>query len=156
MDIDSPFWEWSPAFLLFYFAPVIIGAVRRFQRRSSSWPAWGLFLVVLFTGWTVIGWLFALRMAFRDKDVPWQALRTSGGAAPTTAATGWTPRSESSPCLSCSGHGYNTCMVCGGAGWKWEYAQTAESSSRQVHCGSCTNSGRITCLMCNGSGAAQF
>ena len=70
MDVDLPIWNRSIPFLLLYFAPVLIGAVRRWKNRRASWPVWGLFLIVLFTGWTVIGWLWALRMAFKDKSLP--------------------------------------------------------------------------------------
>lgn len=85
METDAPFWQWSPWFLLLYFAPVAIGAVRRFRSRSASWPAWALFLVVLLTGWTVIGWLFALRMAFRDKALPGMGARPASAPAAETA-----------------------------------------------------------------------
>ena len=67
---EGPIWQWPAPFLLGYFSPVLIGWWRRRGDRSASSPAWAIFLVVFFTGWTVIGWLWALRMAFKDKDLP--------------------------------------------------------------------------------------
>src|SRR5262249_2114305 len=47
------------AFLL-YFVPSIIGAVRRVRGLGS------VIVVNFFFGWTVIGWIVALAMAFRS------------------------------------------------------------------------------------------
>ena len=45
---------------LLYFLPAIIGALRRVRGLGS------VVVVNLFLGWTVIGWIVALAMAFRS------------------------------------------------------------------------------------------
>lgn len=47
---------------LLYWAPAIIGALRRVRSLGS------LIVVNLFLGWTVIGWIVALAMAFRSRS----------------------------------------------------------------------------------------
>jgi len=46
----------------FYFLPAIIAAVRRVRNLGS------VIVVNVFLGWTVIGWIVALAMAFRTRD----------------------------------------------------------------------------------------
>jgi len=48
------------AFLL-YWVPSVIGALRRVRSLGS------VIVVNLFLGWTVIGWIVALAMAFRSR-----------------------------------------------------------------------------------------
>ena len=160
--MDKPIWEYSIPFLLFYFAPVFIGAYRRTQGKAKSWPAWGLFLVVLLTGWSVIGWLFALRMAFRDKELPWDALASSGGGGGGSGHGGWTPPpqgdapAEPSSCMQCGGSGTLTCPSCHGRGSWWEGPQTADGVGSPAHCSYCTSSGKVTCGSCRGTGKAGW
>jgi hypothetical protein len=45
--------------LLFYFVPVIVGAIRKVPNVGS------VFVINLFLGWTFIGWVVALAMAAR-------------------------------------------------------------------------------------------
>jgi Superinfection immunity protein len=44
-----------------YFLPMVIGAVRRVRNMGS------LTVVNVFLGWTLIGWVVALAMAFRSR-----------------------------------------------------------------------------------------
>src|SRR5687767_11464480 len=153
MDVDLPIWERSIPFLLVYFAPVFIGAYRRWKNRRASWPVWGLFLIVLFTGWTVIGWLWALRMAFKDKSLPdWltsaftQVPSGGGGGGGSQPVPGLPePPPESTTCMSCGGTGSYYCTVCAGRG-QWYDA------SGPGHCQSCLSSGKISCMNCRGTG----
>ena len=151
MDVDLPFWKWSIPFLLLYFAPVLIGAVRRRQSRRASWPVWKLFLIVLLAGWTVIGWLWALRMAFKDKSLPdWltsplTASSGGGGGGGSLPVPGLEMPPEPATCMSCSGTGSHTCTVCAGRG-QWYDA------SGPGHCQYCVSSGKISCMNCRGTG----
>ena len=152
MDIDLPIWNWSIPFLLLYFAPVLIGAVRRWKNRRASWPVWKLFLVVLLAGWTVIGWLWALRMAFKDKSLPdWltsplaQGSSGGGGGGGSPPVPGLEMPVEPTPCMSCSGTGSHSCTVCAGRG-QWYDA------SGPAHCQYCVSSGKIACMNCRGTG----
>lgn len=55
------------AFLLtlcLYFLPTIVGFSRRVVNRGS------VAVINVFLGWTVIGWVVALAMAFRTKTIP--------------------------------------------------------------------------------------
>jgi len=63
------------ALIAAYWAPTIIAAVRRVQGIGS------VVVVNLFTGWTVIGWVVALGMAFRHVPRPaeGQVLRPPNG-----------------------------------------------------------------------------
>ncbi|MBV9651785.1 MAG: superinfection immunity protein [Pseudonocardiales bacterium] len=45
--------------LLFYFVPVVVGAIRKAPNVGS------VFVINLFLGWTFIGWIVALVMAVR-------------------------------------------------------------------------------------------
>jgi len=152
MDVDLPIWERSIPFLLLYFAPVFIGAYRRWKDRRASWPVWGLFLIVLFTGWTVIGWLWALRMAFKDKSLPdWLTSAAAGGTMGGGGGT-WQrgpellmPPPEPTNCMSCGGTGTHPCMTCSGRG-QWYDA------SGQGFCQTCVSSGKISCMNCRGTG----
>lgn len=49
------------ASLLFYFLPVIIAFVRGHESR------WGIFLMTLFLGWTMLFWFFSLVWAVSAK-----------------------------------------------------------------------------------------
>jgi hypothetical protein len=152
MDIDVPLWEKSIPFLLVYFAPVMIGAYRRWKDRRASWPVWKLFLLVLFAGWTVIGWLWALRMAFRDKSLPdWLTSAATVGSGGGGGGTSQPARDLSMPlpeptnCPTCGGTGTHPCMACSGRG-QWYDA------SGQGFCQTCVSSGKITCMNCRGTG----
>ncbi len=150
---DGPFWTWPVPFLVGYFSPVAVGAWRRRSDRSASSPPWAIFLVVLFTGWTVIGWLWALRMAFKDKDLSsWLTSQSSGGGTSGAAIPGggelessapaWTPPAQR-PCPSCF-DGTMICPACGGRG-SWR-----EDGVVRI-CGSCGTSGRYRCGQCGGT-----
>jgi hypothetical protein len=156
--MDVPIWQKSIPFLLFYFAPVFIGGYRRMQGKEKSWPAWGLFLIIFFTGWSIIGWLFALRMAFRDKDLAPAAMGGGGGGGggytppPTPSDTTQPP----SPCMQCGGNGTLTCPSCYGRGSWWESSTTAEGTGSPAHCSYCVSSGKVTCGSCAGTGKARW
>ena len=47
-----------------YFLPTILAFSRRVVNRGS------VAVINLFLGWTVIGWVIALAMAFRTKTIP--------------------------------------------------------------------------------------
>lgn len=136
-------------FLLLYYAPVFIGAYRRREAKARSSPPWVIFLVCMFTGWTVIGWLFALRLAFRDWEMPWENFRSGGGTF--TQRTAWTPPAETQAqpqhhaCGSCGGSGGHYCTWCAGRG-HWMENTTA------MHCQQCGGTGTLRCQTCNGSG----
>jgi hypothetical protein len=143
------FWEWSLSALLLYFAPVYIGAFRRWRDRHASWPVWKLLLVVVFTGWTYIGWLWALRMAFKDISLPSLPTASSGGTGGGGGGGGRTPTAapvvdEKHVCPNCT-NGTNYCTWCAGRGTWWE-------GSNLLHCQTCLSSGRITCANCGGTG----
>lgn len=144
--MKGPFWEWSLSALLLFFAPVYIGAFRRWRSRHASWPVWKLLLLVVFTGWTYIGWLWALRMAFKDVPLPSLLAAPSGGGG---AGGGWAPQSTTEPrrqqpCTSCR-DGSNTCSACSGRG-SWH------EGSSLITCQSCFSRGTITCSHCGGTG----
>lgn len=150
-----PFRDHMIPFLLVYYAPVLIGAYRRTQAKAKSAPVWVLLLVCVLTGWTVIGWLYTLRLAFRSVELPWDGLLSGGGGGGGGGGgqtTGWTPPAEAGsqrhPCPSCSGSGGSYCTWCQGRG-HWMENTTA------MHCQQCGGSGRLTCQSCRGSGWAQ-
>jgi hypothetical protein len=45
---------------LMYFAPSIVACVKQHPRR------YGIYLINLFIGWTLLGWLFALFLSLLD------------------------------------------------------------------------------------------
>ena len=146
--MKGPIWEWSIPFLLLYFAPVFIGGYRRAKDRHASWPVWGLFLIIFFTGWSVIGWLWALRMAFKDVALPSLSTQASGGGGGGnwTAPAGYQPPVEEQQraCPSCH-NGTHHCSMCAGRGTWWE-------GSTLLHCQTCLSRGRIDCTNCRGTG----
>lgn len=153
-------------FLLVYYAPVLIGAYRRTQGKAKSAPVWVLFLVCVLTGWTVIGWLYTLRLAFRSVELPWDGLfagsaGSGGGGGGGSGGGGWTPPGqpdtppEQSSCMQCGGYRSVTCPSCHGRGSWWEGPQTADGVGSPAHCSYCTSSGKVTCGSCGGSGKAR-
>ena len=52
------------AILVFYFLPSIVAAGRKVRHVGS------VFVVNLFLGWTILGWVIALAMAARSVEVP--------------------------------------------------------------------------------------
>ena len=136
-------------FLLLYYAPVLIGAYRRRKGKSRSSRPWVLFLICMFTGWTVIGWLVALRLAFRDWTMPWENFRSGGGTF-VPPGGGWTPPAapQRHPCPSCSGNGGSSCTWCQGRG-HWIENNTA------MHCSFCGSTGKLQCQSCHGTGWVQ-
>lgn len=148
--MDLPGWKRLIPHLLLYYAPVFVGAYRRTQGKTRSSPPWVLFLIVMFTGWTVIGWLCALRLAFRDWEMPWANFRSGGGTFTQTQATAWTPPAEAErhACSSCVGSGGSYCSWCQGRG-RWMEDTTA------MHCQQCMGTGRLQCSWCHGSGWTQ-
>lgn len=156
--MDVPIWERSIPFLLLYFAPVLIGAWRRMQGREKSWPVWGLFLVVFLTGWSVIGWLFALRMAFRDVELPWDAVLNAGGGSyggGGGGGGGGPVPAERQRCSGCGGTGEGACNACGGRGSWYESATSASGSATLITCSACGMRGKMRCFSCAGSGWAS-
>ena len=146
---DLPPWERLIPYLLLYYAPVLIGAYRRREARARSAPPWVLFLICMFTGWTVIGWLVALRLAFSDWEMPWENFRSGGGTF--KPATDWAqPAQPAGPerhsCGSCGGSGGSYCSWCQGRG-HWMENTTA------MHCQSCGGTGALRCQTCSGSGS---
>ena len=150
LDLGTPIWERSIQYLLVYFAPVMIGAWRRFRDRDASSPVWILFLIVFFTGWTVIGWLWALRLAFRDKSIDWLTMPASGSASGPPSSGGglsmssWQPTETS--CSPCGGSGRVSCNGCGGQA-RWDSSASS--------CSACAGSGQVNCFSCLGSGKTR-
>lgn len=146
--LDLPPAERLIPFLLLYYAPVLIGAYRRRRAKARSSPPWVLFLVCMFTGWTVIGWLIALRLAFRDWEMPWENFRSGGGTF--VPPGGLTPPAEPQRhrCSSCGGDGGSYCSWCQGRG-RWMENTTA------MNCSFCGSTGKIRCTSCSGSGWVQ-
>lgn len=142
--MKGPFWEWSLSALLVFFAPAYIGAFRRWRSRHASWPVWKLLLVVVFTGWTYVGWLWALRMAFKDVPLPSFLTPASGGGGGGELAPPPTALPRQQACTSCRG-GSNTCSPCSGRGSWYE-------GSNLITCQSCFSHGTITCAHCGGTG----
>lgn len=66
---------WAAA-IAAYFVPAIIAAARHVPNAGS------VIVVDLLLGWTVIGWIVALAMAFRSKPVPYP---------PPYSQPGWQP-----------------------------------------------------------------
>jgi hypothetical protein len=65
----------------FYFLPTIVALVRKLRSIGPT------IVVNLFLGWTFIGWVVALAMAFgQTRDDPW-----AGRAAPATSSTLYSP-----------------------------------------------------------------
>lgn len=151
-----PFREHLIPYLLVYYTPVLVGAFRRSQAKAKSAPIWVIFLVCMFTAWTVIGWLYALRLAFLDWEMPWDNFRSGGGTFMPRTGDTFVPSTDYSAarpperhsCSSCGGSGGSYCSWCAGRG-NWMENNTA------MHCQSCGGSGRLTCSWCNGSGSVQ-
>lgn len=154
--MELPSGERLIPFLLLYYTPVMIGAYRRTQAKAKSAPVWLLFLIIFLFGWTVIGWLYALRLAFLDWEMPWQNFRSGGGTF--KPATGWTPPSAAPAaaeparhrCASCGGSGSSYCTWCQGRGQWWDTV-----TNTAMHCQYCLSSGKLQCQSCTGSGWAQ-
>ena len=62
-----------------YFIPGIIGSIRRVPNTGSVW------VVNIFLGWTIVGWIIALAMAVRSQTMPGTVRRgwQQGGPLPT-------------------------------------------------------------------------
>jgi len=62
------------------------------------------------------------------------------------------------PCLPCTGRGFNSCTVCGGAGATFlsksrlGFNGRLEFYQERVPCTNCFGTGRVTCLSCRGVG----
>jgi hypothetical protein len=150
-DLGTPIWSRSIPFLLFYFAPVLIGAYRRFKDPESSWPVWALFLVVFLTGWSVIGWLFALRKAFKDKALPDWLTTPAGyqGGGGSLAVPDAPAQPNEQSCAACGSFGTSGCSVCGTRGTWYE-------NGTQQYCYTCGGTGKMKCLVCGGSGRTRI
>lgn len=138
---------------LIYFAPALVGWFRHQRNPHASIAPWKLFALVLFLGWTVIGWFVAWRLAFRDHA--WSDTLFASGDMEPAAPAPWTAPTDVGACQQCSGTGKLTCTWCAGRGSYWEAPQTAEGTGQQIHCSHCVNSGRLTCGSCNGTGQAR-
>jgi hypothetical protein len=69
MDFINTYWEYISIGVLVYFLPTLISL---FNKKSKSF---GIFLINLFTGWTVIMWISLFFESFRDPSIS----RTGGG-----------------------------------------------------------------------------
>lgn len=146
---------WSVPHLLGYFAPVFIGAFRRWRDPSSSWLAWGLFLIVLLTGWTVIGWRWALRMAFRDPPLPeWLKKAPAGdggGGSPGEQPDLSFDLSEQPAPSSCDARGGSGTQICSPCSGQGQWYQEGQPRSRD-YCGA---RDQQTCSSCGGTGKGR-
>jgi hypothetical protein len=146
-------------FGLLYFAPIIVGLLR----RSGNLPM--LLLLNVLLGWTVVGWLFAWTFVFPTLNalfirtlllfLPKGAVQALPGQ-PRPAPGGTDAPRAVAPCATCGGGGTQTCSSCAGRGSWYEQPQTATDVAQLRHCGACTSSGRVRCVSCGGSGRSPY
>jgi hypothetical protein len=150
---------------LLYFAPLIVGILRRRANGPRS-NLWQVVVLDVFFGWTVVGWLFAwvfvfptLKDLFAATIIKIFGRRGGAGAgpgAPQPAFGEGQPSHGSSPCGHCGGSRVQTCPQCSGRGSWYEQPQTATGTAQLVQCSYCTSSGRVTCQTCSGSGRSAY
>ena len=146
---------------LLYFAPLIVGILR----RRANGPRGNLAQVVVLDvllGWTIVGWLFAWVFVFPKLNDLFAATiiklfggkggAAAGPGAPQPAYGEGQSSQGGSPCGHCGGSRVQTCPQCQGRGSWYEQPQTATGTAQLVQCSYCISSGRVTCQTCAGSG----
>jgi hypothetical protein len=162
MDSDYSFTELAVVYFLYLLPFISVVIYNLFSGRDPYWKKKSIkaaFFVNVFLGWTIIGWLYALRFVwFRPEGLTPMGARGAGGAPPEQPT--WPPSQpadrERVQCSSCGGTGKTSCGFCGGQGGRWQLPQTESGTSQWSSCTYCTGSGHISCSSCGGTGRAGF
>jgi hypothetical protein len=142
-----------------YMAPTLIAWIRQRMGKPIVTSLTMIFMMNLFLGWTIVGWVLPLANAFNLNPVAWfvlcfaKVLPQGGPAGPAPQGT---PDSPGAPavCSMCQGAGTVACSSCGGRGSWYEAPQTAGGTAQLRTCPACVSSGRLRCSYCGGSGRA--
>lgn len=95
--------------LALYFLPAVI-AYRRDAPNKNS-----ILIVNIFLGWSFLGWVVALAMAFRDQPQPMRRVEKE----PDSNATPVTPPQDAFDCMQCGEEIPGSASSCPNCGWTW-------------------------------------